>query len=104
MSKRLEALQRIVASGNADSFSRYALALEYRSLGRIDDAMRAFETLRKADPDYVPMYLMAGSLLQSHGRAEEAREWIRVGIDKARAKGDSHTSEELTDLLDRLKP
>jgi tetratricopeptide (TPR) repeat protein len=104
MSKRLEMLEKAVASGTADSFTWYALALEYRSLRRVDDAMRAFEALRRADPDYVPMYLMAGSLLQSGGRAQEARDWIRTGIEKAKLKGDSHASDELSDLLDRLGP
>ena len=104
MSKRLQMLESRVASGTADSFCWYALALEYRSLGRVEDAMRAFESLRRKDPDYVAMYLMAGSLLQANGRSQEARDWIRTGIEKARLKGDSHAGDELSDLLDRLDP
>ncbi len=102
MSKRLEMLEKLVDSDQADSFTWYALALEYKSLGRVDDAIRAFQTLRGVDPNYVPMYLMAGSLLQEHGRLEEARDWIRTGIEKAKGKGDNHAGEELSDLLERL--
>lgn len=102
MSKRLEMLEKLTASGKADSFGWYALALEYRSLGRVEDALAAFSRLRDQDPDYVPMYLMAGSMLQSAGRLEPARAWILQGIDKARSKGDSHAASELSDLLDRM--
>lgn len=103
MSKRLETLEKLTASGSADSFAWYALALEYKSLNRFDDAMRAFGHLRGADPDYVPMYLMAGGTLQAAGRLEEAREWIREGIERARNKGDQHAGNELSELLERIR-
>jgi tetratricopeptide (TPR) repeat protein len=102
MSKRLEMLEKLTASGKADSFAWYALALEYKSLERIDEAMTAFTRLQELDPDYVPMYLMAGSMLQAAGRLPQAREWIRRGIEKAGVKGDQHAGSELSDLLDRI--
>jgi tetratricopeptide (TPR) repeat protein len=102
MPKRLEMLEKLTASGKADSFTWYALALEYKSLDRVDDAMAAFSRLREIDPDYVPMYLMAGSMLQAAGRLPQAREWIRLGIEKAHGKGDQHAGSELSDLLDRI--
>lgn len=102
MSKRLEMLEKLTASGKADSFTWYALALEYKSLERVDDAMGAFRRLRELDPAYVPAYLMAGSMLQAAGRLDEAREWIRTGIEKAQHKGDDHAASEMSDLLDRI--
>jgi tetratricopeptide (TPR) repeat protein len=102
MFNRLVMLEKLVGSGKADSFAWYALALEYKSAARIDDAMRAFRHLREADPNYVPMYLMAGSMLQAAGRLEEAQDWIRAGIEKARHKGDQHADDELSDLLERI--
>jgi len=102
MSKRLEMLQKLTASAAADSFTWYALALEYKSQERVDDALGAFLRLRQLDPGYVPMYLMAGSMLQSAGRIKEAREWITTGIDKARLKGDDHAASEMSDLLDSI--
>jgi tetratricopeptide (TPR) repeat protein len=102
MSKRLEMLEKLSASGKADSFAWYALALEYKSVERVDDAMRAFQRLRETAPDYVPMYLMAGSMLQAMGRLDEAREWLTSGIEQARQKSDDHAKNEMTDLLDRI--
>jgi tetratricopeptide (TPR) repeat protein len=97
--RRLELLEDLVRSGRADSFARYGLAMEYRREGRIEDALGAFEALRKADPAYVPPYLMAGQMLSDAGRAAEARRWLEQGLEQARAKGDTHAASELEQAL-----
>ena len=101
MSKRLAYLEKVTSEGSKDSFAWYGLALEYKSLGRTDDALRTFETLRKNDPAYVAMYLMCGQMLADAGRAD-AREWLEAGIAAARAKGDTHALGELQSALDAL--
>ncbi len=101
-SKRLEFLQKVTASGAADAFAWYGLAMEYRSLGRNDDALAAFESLRSRSPDYVPMYLMCGQMLEQLGRIPDARTWMTAGIDAARAKGDVHAVSELEAALQAL--
>lgn len=95
MNKRLSMLEKLTASGSADSFAWYALALEYRKEARIDDALRTFATLRERDPSYVPMYLMAGQMLVEADRKQEAREWLEAGIALAQSRGDSKTLGEL---------
>ncbi len=97
--KRLAFLETLVESGGADSFARYGLAMEYRKAGRVDDALSAFLGLRKADPKYVPQYLMAGQMLLDAGRHSEAREWLEEGMARARAAGDSRALGELEDAL-----
>jgi predicted Zn-dependent protease len=99
VSKRLAYLEKITSEGSTDPFAWYGLALEYKTLGRIDDALRTFETLRKSKPDYVAMYLMCGDMLRAAGR-EGAREWLEAGIVTARAKGDSHALGELESALE----
>jgi len=101
MNKRLVMLEQLTASGRADSFAWYALALEYKSEGRIDDALRTFETLRNVDPEYLPMYLMAGLLLIESARAGEARPWLERGIELAKLKSDAKALGELRDALAR---
>lgn len=98
-SKRLAVLEKMTAAGSTDPFAWYGLALEYRSLGRHDDAVATFTKLRDLDPGYVPQYLMCGSLLIELGRKDEARVWLEQGITTARAKGDSHALSELTSAL-----
>lgn len=99
MSKRLAVLEKMTAAPNADPFAWYGLAMEYRSLGRPDDAIRTFETLRGRDPSYVAMYLMAAQVLSEQGRRDEARTWAQDGIAQARRKGDTHAAGELESLL-----
>lgn len=103
MSKRLAMLEKLVQSGTADSFARYALALEYKGLGRVDDSLAAFETLRAADEGYVPMYLMCGSMLLESGRSALAIEWLEAGMIVAKRAGDVKALGELGDALARAR-
>lgn len=102
MSKRLAFLEKLVADGKADSFGMYGLALEYRSLGRLDDALATFQTLRERDPDYVAMYLMAGQILVERGDKAGAITWLDQGLSAAAKKRDSHATSELQSLRDTL--
>ncbi len=102
--KRLAMLEQLIAAGNADSFTRYALALEYQTFGRIDDALAMFKTLRQADQGYVPMCRMCGTMLSAVGRKDEGREWLEAGIGKARLKGDTHAMSELEEALTQIPP
>jgi hypothetical protein len=99
MSKRLEMLEKMAASGKADAFALYALAMEYRSEGRTEDALATFEKLREKDVGYVPMYLMAGQLLLESGRPHDAKGWLEAGIEVATSKGDSKAKGELITAL-----
>jgi len=102
--KRLAMLEKLTNDGSTDSFSWYALALEYSSLGRVDDALRSFKTLRSNDEDYVAMYLMCGTMLLNAGRKGEGREWLEAGIVKARLKSDTHALSELEEALHQVPP
>jgi predicted Zn-dependent protease len=101
-SKRLEFLTKMTSGGNEDPFVWYGLAMEFRSLGRLDEALATFEALRSRTPDYVPMYLMCGQMLESMGRAEDARAWLTSGVQAAQKKGDSHAASELDSALQAL--
>ena len=102
MNKRLAFLEQMTASGTADSFAWYGLALEYRKEQRVDDAVSTFRTLREKDPAYLPLYLMAGQTLIEASRGEEAREWLKAGMDVARSRGDAKTLGELESALAEL--
>ncbi|HTQ07229.1 MAG TPA: tetratricopeptide repeat protein [Polyangiaceae bacterium] len=99
MNKRLAFLEATTQAGTADSFAWYALALEYRKEQRLDDAARAFVSLRAKDPGYLPLYLMAGQTLVEAGKPGEAAEWLEAGIVLARERGDSKTLGELESAL-----
>lgn len=99
MNKRLELLIKMVQSGTADSFAHYALALEYKKEQQFEDALEAFTLLRAKDPRYLPMYLMAGQLLNTLGRTEQAQDWLRAGMELAETQGNSQALGELQSEL-----
>lgn len=103
MNKRLLFLENLVKTGSADSFSRYALALEYRREQRAEDAVRVFEELGQLDPAYVPQYLMAGQILLSLGRTDAAKKVFEEGVARARTARDSHAESELQAALAELE-
>jgi predicted Zn-dependent protease len=101
-SKRLTLLEKLTREKSPDPFHWYGLAMEYRSLERMDEALQTFTELRAANPEYTAMYLMCGQLLVSLGRGDEARGWYEAGIAIARKKGESHALSELEGALSEL--
>ena len=95
MNKRLAMLEKMVGAGQADSFARYALGMEYRKEGRIEDALAAFEALRASDATYVAQYLMAGTMLLEAGRTADGKSWLEAGMEVARRDGDGDALGEL---------
>ncbi len=102
MNKRLQMLEQMTAAGQADAFAWYGLAMEYRRLERLDDALAAFTKLRAQAPSYLPQYLMAGQSLLEAGRKDEARDWLTAGLRLATETGDHKTSGELQQALDEI--
>jgi predicted RNA polymerase sigma factor len=100
MNKRLELLLKLVASGSADAFTWYGLAMEQRKGENPSSAVATFEELSQRFPDYLPQYLMAGQLLQSLGRAAEAKTWFEQGLALAGRMGDQKTLGELQNALE----
>lgn len=99
---RIEVLRGFLNDNPNDSFSRYALALEYIKLGRNDEALREFESVVKNDPGYVATYYQLGQLYQKLGQKHEAEKTLRTGITVAAKAGDEHTRSELEAALETL--
>jgi Tfp pilus assembly protein PilF len=99
---RIEILKGFLNDNPNDSFSRYALALEYVKLGQSDDALREFETVRQNDPQYVATYYQLGQLYQKLGKTHDAEKTFRTGITIAAKAGDEHTQSELEAALEGL--
>jgi Tfp pilus assembly protein PilF len=95
-------LKQFLKENSNDSFSRYALALEYVKLGMNDEAVREFETVRARDPDYVATYYQLGQLYRNLLRTHDAEKTFRTGITVASKMGDEHTRSELEAALETL--
>ena len=99
---RINILKSFLESDPKDSFSRYALALEYIKAEQHDDAVREFETVKTSDPDYVATYFQLGKLYQDLEKVHDAEKTFRTGITVAAKLGDEHTRSELESALDEL--
>lgn len=101
-SDRLTTLQRFLEADPADSFTRYALALEYIGSGDADRGVQLLRETIERDPSYVPAYQMLGQQFARMGEDEEALAVLTLGIETARAAGNMHAASEMQTELDIL--
>jgi len=99
---RIVTFQSFIARAPDDPFPRYGLAMELRTRGDVDAAIREFVTLMDRFPDYVPTYLMAGNTLAEVGRVDDAKDAYRRGLAAAERKADRHAASELEGALAAL--
>jgi thioredoxin-like negative regulator of GroEL len=102
MKTRRDMLEEFVAQDPDDSFSRYALALEFEKESRVEDALPQLREVIARDPSYVAAYYQLGKLLAQVGQIEEARDVYRRGLDAAMASGDHRARSEMQEALDNL--
>jgi len=99
---RLDKLQAFLATDPNDSFTRYAIGLEYGKTNNFAAAVKSLEDLRRDDPGYIPTYYMLAGYYRELGENKAAEVIYRDGILKARAANDLHAASELQAALDEL--
>ncbi len=82
-----------------DAFSRYALALDYIKLNRLDDAVKEFEYLLTHAPDYTATYYHLGKVYEQQGRIQDAKTVYQKGIALTAQRGEAHANKELREAL-----
>jgi tetratricopeptide (TPR) repeat protein len=100
---RLNKLKEFLALDPNDAFTLYAIGLEYAKLGERDEAIKALEDLRMAQPNYVPTYYQLAGFYREAGVTDKALETYRTGITIARKENDLHAASELQQALDELE-
>ena len=101
--ERIAKLKALLARESNDSFSRYALALEYAGANDLAQALTLLEDLAQRDQSYVPAYQQLGYLYQKLGRREEAVSAFRRGMEIATQQDDHHARSEMQDALDDME-
>ena len=96
---RRQMLEEFVAKKPDDSFSRYGLAIECMNGGDVAGAEQQFRELLRANPDYVPAYLIFAQMLARESRPAEAKEILSTGISAAMRQGNQHARSEMEALL-----
>lgn len=100
--ERIGKLKELLEQDPNDSFSRYALALEYAGQGERQIAVSLLQEVIQRDPTYVAAYQQLGYNYSSLGRVEDARVILNEGIAKATEAGDNHARSEMQEALDDL--
>jgi len=99
---RLEQMLAFLEQDPNDSFSRYAVALEYMSRKEYRLAHHYLNELRGLDPDYVATYYQLGQVHTALEEWDKAEEAYGAGIIVGRKLGDLHAVSELQAALDDL--
>jgi Tfp pilus assembly protein PilF len=97
--KRIELLKTFLEKDAADSFSRYAMALEYLNGGDISTAITEFETLKSHDANYTATYYHLGKAYEKAGNPDLAKAVYQTGILLTAEKGEAHANKELREAL-----
>ena len=103
MSSRLEKLRELVEKDPQNAFVRYGLAQEMAGQGRLEEAVAQYRELLATHPEYCYAYFHCGRTLEKLGRAGEARDMYRSGMEAAARAGDQHARSELEAALAELK-
>lgn len=99
---RLDQLLQMQKEDPDDSFTRYAIGLEYMGRREFLEALTWLEDLYKHDPDYLPTYYQLGSVYEELGRDDDAATTYTNGLAVGRKQNDLHTISELQAALDGL--
>jgi predicted Zn-dependent protease len=96
---RLDKLQNLLVLDPGDSFTRYAIGLEFAKAENFSEAIRVLEDLRERDPAYVPTYYMLAGYYHHTGDDESAKLIYQEGISVAKNAGDRHAMSELQSAM-----
>lgn len=102
MASRREKIEAMLLDDPQDTFLRYSLAMELDKEGEHDSSLAKLEELTKDATPYVPAFFMAGQQLTRLSRVDEARTYLRDGIEEARKQGDAHAAAEMSEFLASL--
>ena len=101
--QRIEKLKEMITKDPNDSFSRYALALEYNGINEPLTAIEILEELIKRDEKYIAAYHQLGQLLGKMNKTQEAKKAYRKGIDLAQEANDDKAVREMREELEELE-
>lgn len=100
---KLKTLAANIRKDPDDSFSKFALALEFLKIERPDKARVLFESIYRNDPGYTGTYYHLGKLYEHSGLGKKALTLYTEGIDVARRNNETRTVSELKEAREQLK-
>jgi hypothetical protein len=99
---RRNKIEAMLADEPDDVFLRYSLAMELDKEGDHNASLARLGELTRDNPPYVPAFFMAAQQLVRLNRVNDARAYLRDGIDAARAQNNAHAAGEMSEFLASL--
>jgi tetratricopeptide (TPR) repeat protein len=100
--ERLQQLVTMLEKNPKDAFLLYAIGLEHKKAGALEEALRFLDGAIQADSGYCYAYYQRGQVLEQAGRTSDARQAYQDGIAAASRVGDAHAASELQGALEML--
>lgn len=98
----IKILARNIKSDPEDSFSKFALALEFLKQDNIQRAKILFEDIYSRDPGYVGVYYHLGKLYEHLERTDDALRMYTEGMEVALEQKEQRTLNELKEARIKL--
>lgn len=99
---RLEQLKEFLKNEPDDAFLQYAIAMELKGLGEVQEAMDRLNNLLTHKPEYTASYYHLGKLYQKQGDFTKAEEIFREGIRRTTLNKEQHQLAELQTALNNM--
>ena len=91
-------LEMLVTEPN-DVFLNYALALEFETEKKYEEAEQQFLKTFQIDNEYLPCFYRLGQIAEKIRTPEQAVKYYKAGLDLAKKQGDNKTASELTEAI-----
>lgn len=101
--KNIKQLARQIKDNPDDSFSKFALALEFLKQQKLKKSRILFEDIYKNDPGYAGVYYHLGKLYERLNLSDNAVKIYNEGINIAAKQNEARTEKELREALARLE-
>lgn len=101
--KKVKQLASYIRENPDDSFSKFALALEFLKNDEINKARILFEDIRHNDPGYDGVYYHLGRLYEITDQQEKALDIYKKGITVATENDHKRNASELKEALAELQ-
>ena len=100
--ERMQKVREMLEKQPEDVFLMYAMAMELRKAGELQEAVEYLTRVTRKDVAYIPAYHQMGQVHTQAGKTAEARDAYQRGIAVAMKAGNRHAAEEMQAELDML--
>ena len=103
MGKRIDTLIELLKNDPNDTFTLYAIALEYISLKDHENAIKYLSSVIEQNDKYIAAYQQLGYVYSVTSKKEEAAQTYQKGLEIANLIKDKHAADTFSRFLVELK-